>query len=341
MSAVGALVLAWAVIMPGAQPANAVPPRSTVDPTATVDVTFATFNICKVSCDRKQFSWEKRRSRVVRSIAEAAPAVVGVQEATIEYTREGAPQYLDLTFRLEPKGYLLANPDAEDTELGCTRGTHVFYRGDVIEPATIDTPLGRFDQGLESFQARTAAAAWGGIRDRCFAWAYLRHKATGAVFLAVSAHLAVEKNRAGEYARRSSARALAAWAEQQNTALGLTGLPVVLMADLNSHRARQPRGAQYELLRAGYRDSFRAKRRVAHQFTTSNHVGNSSGWPARPVRSGPRPERIDYVMARNAILPLRYEVFVRLRRDGRFTTAFRASDHNMVLGSWRLPVVRW
>ena len=51
--------------------------------------------------------------------------------------------------------------------------------------------------------------------------------------------------------------------------------------------------------------------------------------------------RIDYVMVRNGVMPLRYEVFLRLRRNGTFHPAYRGSDHNMVLGTWRLPVVVW
>lgn len=353
------LCAAAALIAAGAQPAVADPGRaeqSTVrsawvhpaqaadEPgvaATTADIVFASFNICKVSCGRGKFSWEKRRPKVLRTISTAAPEVLGVQEATIEYTRDGAPQYLDLSWRLEDLGYVLANPEAEDTELECTRGTHIFYKAGAVESATITTPLGEFSHGLESLQARTSNSAWGPIRDRCFAWAYLRHVPTGGVFLGVSAHLAVEKNRTGEKVRRSSARALASWAEQQNTALGLVGLPVVVMADLNSHKKRQPRGAQYQLMKSGFRDAYTAPDRVNHRYTTSNHVGRSNGWPAGPIKARRNPERIDYVMARNAIAPIRYEVFVRVRGKGRFVAAYRASDHNMVLATWRLPVAAW
>jgi hypothetical protein len=114
------------------------------------------------------------------------------------------------------------------------------------------------------------------------------------------------------------------------------------MGDLNSFAARQPRGAQWVFEQAGFIDSFRAARRINARYPTANYTPLTRQWdgfPPEPQKYARAASRIDYILGRNGVMPLRYEVFLTLR-NGRFDNRFRGSDHNLVLASLALPVVQ-
>jgi endonuclease/exonuclease/phosphatase family metal-dependent hydrolase len=185
----------------------------------------------------------------------------------------------------------------------------------------------------------TALSEWGGQKwsrsadDRNLVWAVLMDTRTKAPFLAVSMHLPNEKGAAAEKYRRSLARAVPTQLSAVRRDLGAT-VPTVLMGDLNSFTYRQPRGAQWLLGRAGFRDAYTAPKRINADASTVNVTTvRRDAFPARPVLS-PRPARLDYVFLDRG-RPLRYEVHLRLR-NGRFDNRFRGSDHNLVLADARL-----
>ena len=188
-------------------------------------------------------------------------------------------------------------------------------------------------------QEEMSGVDWGGIQDRNLSWAFMRHIATGKVFLMLSLHLPNEKTATGEQARRAVAGNLPAWAAALSSSLGLPDIPVVVGGDLNSYKERQPSGAQAILGDAGYSDGFAAGERVNERYATINKNGviNSrfGGWPAKPYKYNRPGTRIDYVFAKG-VTPVRYELFLRLRGDA-FDERYRASDHNPVVTTWALP----
>ncbi len=127
---------------------------------------------------------------------------------------------------------------------------------------------------------------------------------------------------------------MVAFIKSDLAARGVPGLPVVLAGDLNSYARRQPRGAQFILGRAGFRDAYQARRKVHGDAATVNVTTiHKDPFPDRPFTAAD-PARIDYILVRRG-KPTRYEVFLRLRH-GRFDDRFRGSDHNMVVAGLRL-----
>jgi hypothetical protein len=121
------------------------------------------------------------------------------------------------------------------------------------------------------------------------------------------------------------------------------------MADLNSYAKRQPNGAQQVLVNGGWTDAATAPTKRNVQFSTINYnplLGLSEqGFPTKPYEfrtSKKNPvlnaTRIDYVMAKGAgIVPLDYEVVIRLNPDGTFSPDYQASDHQMVRATLSFP----
>lgn len=283
-------------------------------------ITIATYNVCKRTCGAGPFAWERRRHAAARSISASGAQVVAVQEAagTIDW----------LAARLGPRGYRLAATSTSGCGRGCTQDAFIFYRTDAVEPLGV-----RPGQGSATLSGVTAVP-WAGTYDRAWSWAYLRDRASGAPLLVASVHLPNEKTGQGERLRKAAARGVVRSLAANRQAHGLPGVPTVIAGDLNSFAARQPRGAQRIIARAGYRDAHAAGRKVNARVPTVNVTRiHRDPFPVRPFRFD-RPARIDYVFASHA-RPVRYEVFLRLK-SGRFDNRYRASDHNMVVGTFRL-----
>ncbi len=283
-------------------------------------VTIATYNVCKRTCGSGRYDWRNRRAAAVRSIAASGADVVAVQEA--------AGTVGQLARRLRPRGYLLANSQTSGCGRGCTQDSFVFYRSSVV------APLGA--EGTATLSSVTASA-WAGTFDRGWAWAYFRHVATGARFLVTSVHLPNGKTQAMERLRVASIQGVVASLRDNKAQRALSFIPTVVAGDLNSFSRRQPHGAQWILTQSGFRDAFAAPTRRNAKVPTVNVTGRfRNPFPVRPFRFR-RPARLDYVFFDQGV-PLRYEVFLRLR-GGRFDDRYRASDHNMVLGTVRIPVL--
>ena len=363
----------------GLQPAAA--EHRSSDGLPRITITAATYNVCKVNCSTK-YPWAQRRNAVVRTIAEAAPDVVAVQEAPTLPWR-GTTQWADLTMLLSQAGFQQPS-DRDGCSDGCTRGAHLYFNPTRVRPYSIMRPSGQPEppaqcmvylnnpnlpedmSGREFRDWRTyrcrdflgysatqdvgvgmgsqrelTGIGWGPIQDRNVSWAYLQDIATGGVFLAVSVHLPTEKTAKGEDVRQSVARALPGWIDSLNADRGLTGVPVLIMGDLNSYAARQPRGAQWILGQAGYVDAFEAPDRLNARFGTVNYtprIRKWDGFPPKPFKYAREASRIDYVFATNGVVPLRHEVTLHLV-GGKFDPAYRGSDHNLVRTQLSLPVV--
>jgi endonuclease/exonuclease/phosphatase family metal-dependent hydrolase len=170
--------------------------------------------------------------------------------------------------------------------------------------------------------------------SRQVTWAYLDGGSGIGPFLAVSVHLDPDKSDSGERARTAFGRSLDTWVAGMHAARGLpAATPTVLMGDLNSFDARQPKGVQKILRSAGWKDAWDAPKRKNIDINSVNYSPtNRGGWPAKPIRnpSGVA-SRIDYIFYKGSGLKaLSYEVVVRTDSAGRYVEKFRASDHNVV-----------
>ncbi len=326
------LIAAVTTVAAGALVAPPVHAEPVDPPRASLSV--ATYNVCKVSCMGGRFTWATRRKAIARTVAAADPAVLAVQEAPTLPWR-GTTQWADLTRVLSGRGYRPTST-RDGCSSGCTRGAHLYFDPDRVRLyRTQHRPT-----GMES-QRRLSGAQWGGIQDRNLSWAYLQDIASGAVFLAVSLHLPNEKTTQGEWLRKRTAAGVVAFTRQLNARRGLAGTPVIVMGDLNSYASRQPQGAQQILYDGGFVDAFDADQRTNAHYPTANYTPATRHWngfPPSPFRYSGWASRIDYILASEGVRPRSYEVFLKLRANGRFNNRYRGSDHNLVRAELSLPV---
>jgi endonuclease/exonuclease/phosphatase family metal-dependent hydrolase len=340
---------------PDAPPASGPTAVSAVQ-AATVQgptLVLASFNVCKVDCAAPAPSWDVRRDRVARVLAESGADVVGLQEATNNPTSTAKTQAEDIANLAAPIGFqtpvypLEANecrrPRTSSGQLAgpspCDNTAMLLYRDATVDQVVL--PGGQPSAGIV-LTSTIAPGVDPQSAIRSVAWAYLQGANGTGPFLAVSLHTDSAKTPEAEASRVAIARALDGWAQGWNAARGMAGVPVVLMADLNSYAKRQPNGAQKVLVDSGWTDAATAPTRRNVQFSTINYnplLGVSEqGFPAKPYefrtsRKNPvlNATRIDYVMAKGGgVQALDYEVVIRLNSDGTFAADYQASDHQMV-----------
>lgn len=320
---------------------------------------FASLNVCKTTCDLPAPDWQVRRERVARTILESDADVIGLQEATHYPTAAAKTQYLDLVGLLRPHGFTPAiyTPASDtcrwtaDRPHPCTHTTGLVYRSSAVMQVAM--PDGRASAGTipmsDITPSLTVEAA-----GRKVVWAYLQGVPGSPgdripPFLALVVHASTLKDPASEASRVAFGRALDGWIRAHNDANEMAGVPVVLMADLNSSRRRQPQGVQQVLVDAGWQDAAAAPVLRNTQYSTINvnpllEVGEQ-GFPARPyefrsTRRHPQIDatRIDYIMARGpGVHMLDYEVVIHLRGDGTFDPDYQGSDHQMIRARVELP----
>jgi endonuclease/exonuclease/phosphatase family metal-dependent hydrolase len=347
-----------------AEPAEPVEPVSVAAvQAATVQgpsLVVASFNVCKVACAAPAPSWDVRRDRVARVIAETGADVIGIQEATNNATTTARTQAEDIANLAAPAGYRTPSYPIDANECRRPRDAAGQLAGPspcdntamlLFKDATLDQvalPDGRPSAGIIRTSTITPATDPMSAM-RSVAWAYLQGANGVGPFLAISVHTDSAKTPEAEASRVAIAGALDAWAQDWNAAHGMAGAPVVLMADLNSYAKRQPNGAQQVLVNAGWTDAATAPTQRNVQFSTINYnplLGlTEQGFPAKPYefrtsRKNPvlNATRIDYVMAKGAgIVPLDYEVVIRLNADGTFSSDYQASDHQMVRATLSFP----
>lgn len=321
---------------------------------------FGSFNVCKVSCAAPAPPWDVRRERVARVIAETGADVIGVQEATNNATSTARTQAEDVANIAAPAGYRTPVYPIEANECRrprdsagqlagpspCDNTAMLLYKDATVDQVAL--PGGQPSAGIVLTSTITPAVDPLSAM-RSVAWAYLQGTNGTGPFLAVSLHTDSAKTPEAEASRGAIAAALDAWAQGWNAARGMVGAPVVLMADLNSYAKRQPNGAQQVLVDGGWTDAATAPTKRNVQFSTINYnplLGlNEQGFPVRPYEfrtSKKNPvlnaTRIDYVMAKGGgILPLDYEVVIRLNPDGTFSPDYQASDHQMVRATLSFP----
>lgn len=342
--AVMAVVIAvvGAMTTTGPNPLVGFPPVAAASNPAVITV--ATYNICQPKICQSP-PWQRRSRAIVRNIVASAAEVVAVQEMDQEFR-----SLQHLTARLARHGYAPLDDWAIEGAMDLRRcvqacATHLFYRPDtftVIGASTRATAATvRNDPfiGLKYLSELTPPATWGEVKVQPFAYAFLRHRATGQPVLAVSLHLPSQKHQA-DAAKNVAVRALAGWCATTAANLGLGAVPTLLMGDYNAYRRKHPNGPQRQLETLGYVNAERAVTKVHRRYATINRTPADARWdgfPPRPRIFGLGGPRIDSIMAKGFTSIRRHVVFVRTTRSGRFERRYQGSDHNLVKAKLRLP----
>ena len=321
---------------------------------------FASFNVCKVDCAPPAPPWDVRRDRVARIINETGADVVGIQEATNNPTSTAKTQAEDIAALAASGGFRTPQYPLEANECRrprnaagqlagpspCDNTAQLLFRASTVQQVSL--PGGQPSAGI-LLTSSIAPGVDPASAIRSVAWAYLQGVNGTGPFLAVSLHTDSAKTPEAEASRVAIGSALDDWAAAWNAQHGMTGAPIVLLADLNSYRKRQPQGVQQVLVDEGWLDAATAPQKRNVQFSTINYnplLGvNEQGFPVKPYEfrtSKRKPEldatRIDYVMAKGeGIEPLDYEVVIRLNPDGTFAADYQASDHQMVRATLMFP----
>jgi endonuclease/exonuclease/phosphatase family metal-dependent hydrolase len=310
-------------------------------------LTFGSFNICRTDCAAPAPPWDVRRDRVARVIVESGLDVVGLQEVTFWPTTAAKTQYLDVLNLVAPAGFVAPRMTPQSdacrwTAVGvkaCIHTTGLLFNSATVRQAT--TLSGTPSAGTLPMSGITSGLSPDSA-PRKVTWAYLEGLNGTGPFLAVSVHTSNLKDEGNEASRIAFGAALAGWAQALNDQHGMSGVPVVLLADLNSYRKRQPGGVQQVLVNGGWTDAASAPVTRNVQYSTINVNPllslSEQGFPSKPYvfhtsRVNPVLDatRIDYIMVNGGgAQPLDYEVVIRLNPDGSFIPEYQASDHQMV-----------
>ena len=315
---------------------------------------FASWNVCKVGCAAPAPSWEIRRDRVARVIAESGADVIGLQEATNNPTATAKTQVDDIKGFLAPLGYVAITVDPNSPDNECRRPRDA--NGQLAGPSPCDntamlvyraSSVAEFDTPVGSNAGRVLAnSIVGGMgpdsASRSVEWAYLRGLNGAGPFLAISAHTDSAKNPQSEADRQAFANNLGNWVNAMNSWHGMPATtPAVLMADLNSYAKRQPNGAQKILTNLGWQDAWNAPSKTNIQYSSINYnplLADGSGFPAKPYvfkksRRNPlgQATRIDYIMTLGpGVKAVDYKLVIYVNGNGTFNQDYQGSDHQMI-----------
>ncbi len=334
--------------------ATALPLVTAAPASAAGSLVFASYNVCGAkpgggACASGAAPWEARRDKTQRVIAASGADVLGLQEVTNNPVAGAKTHVEDVARLIAPSGYVPVSIAEGDNECRRPRDSAGQLAGPspcettamlTYRPATVSifpTPIGS-STGRVMLQS-IAGGLDAGSAGRSVEWAYMKGNNGAGPFLAISLHTDSDKGPAAEASRVAVGQALGNWVTTVNATRGMTGTPVILMADLNSYAVRQPNGVQKMLTNGGWIDSFTAKVKKNVQFPTinSNPSNGNNGFPAIPYMARPNKKnpqgyatRIDYIMGFGpGITMVSYEHVMFL--NGRaHNPDYQGSDHQMV-----------
>ena len=273
--AVGVVLVAALGVPERATQVQVIPMTAEVAPIGPTLV-FATLNVCKTDCAPPAPSWDVRRARVARTVVESGIDVVGLQEVTHQPTATAKTQFLDLQALTAPYGFVAPSYTTDSDRCRwtatdphpCTHTTGLLFSTRTVEQVSL--PGGLASAGTVPM-ADIASGLTSDAAPRKVVWAYLRGLNGFGPFLALSVHTSTLKDPANEASRVAFGVALDGWVQALNAAHGMSGVPTVLMADLNSYAKRQPQGVQDVLTRAGWQDAAAAPVRRNIEYSTINY----------------------------------------------------------------------
>jgi endonuclease/exonuclease/phosphatase family metal-dependent hydrolase len=283
--------------------------------------------------------WSERRGAVVATIRQENPDVVGIQEASQGWLRDGSgrpspvSQFEDLRQRLGSP-WRLTNDKRNNCvrhttptrcqykDQGASGGTRIFYNSARVE---------LISSGTKALPSRAD-------NPRYLVWAVLRQRSTGARFFFANSHLEAIKS---AYELRKTQAAVSV---QTIKARNTSRLPVIAVGDWNSSRFARPSNAPYDAyLKAGFSDpignGYRATRPVdpTVERTVGTWLNSFNGFSrqAKGYRRWGIGSYIDYMVT----TPMRvteWKTVARLDGSDRFVGVI-PSDHNMIRMTVYLP----
>jgi len=286
-----------------------------------VPLVVSSFNIKCASCRQgKEASWAKRKPAVVETILSQKPDVIGLQEASQgRLPGRRVAQYQDLVNGLGAPYAVTINHDIGG---GAGVDNRIVYNTNTIEVVkTGVTPLPK-----------------GGKTRRYLAWAVLRHKLTGRVFVFGDTHLEPGKSKKAVRVRQTST------VLSTMKKLAPEGTPAIVVGDFNMFKWMSGGYKPYEMMQnAGFLDplgnAYRSHSAAPSAFV-ENRVRTNYSTYNDYKRNAPRfsydnGTQLDFIFVTKMRVS-EWETVVKVDSSGRFIGTI-PSDHNMVRATVWLP----
>ena len=312
----------------------------------------ATYNVHCANCfagAANELTWYQRRDSVVSTVLAQAPDVIGFQEASQGWLKDGngkplsdLAQFEDLVQRLGSP-YKLTNAHRNNCVKSTTPTKCVYANRGASQGVKIvynSAALQLVSQGsLRLSEINTSD------NERFLAWAILEVKQTGRRFFFADTHLEPTKDASGESSyfnlRVTQTKEILAEVAKRNPAK----LPTFIVGDFNSHKWTLPSNGPYDTLRsAGYVDplgnTYRstslalgatAAQRIRTNFSSYNGFARKA--PSFGYLNG---TYLDYIWTSPGVTVKEWETVVNVDAQGYFVGVI-PSDHNMLRADILLP----
>lgn len=274
-----------------------------------------TYNVIENSADgtyesgNKIAPWSQRVVPIVALIKQAAPSVIGLQEAAgwVSYYK-GPRQVDDVASRLG-SSFIVAHTEVRPGEGTWFRtGVYIIYNS-------------------TAWRAAAAGGHWNIGNTRWAAYQLLQNRSTGATFLFISTHLTAASGSSGDSARETEMKNLIT--DATNYSNGHAHAPVVYAGDFNSHDGHNHAfdGPGIATRAAHIADAFKsAQARSWTQYDSANMY----------MRTPPAAGRsIDHVYAAPRVAIVSWRQYLKLS-NGQFVGVI-PSDHNPIASDLVLP----
>jgi endonuclease/exonuclease/phosphatase family metal-dependent hydrolase len=277
-------------------------------------VSVMSYNLLEITADGRSEGgntvapWSERRVAQANLITGASPDVVAIQEGGSWVGAVKGPRQVDDLVSQLGGAYSLAATEIPPDQ------PHYFRTGCYILYKNADyTPVGAGDH-------------WSLGDSRWAAYQVLQNKTTGAKFLFVAPHLAVDKIGGTDQSREDEAKSMVA----QATAYAATlGVPIVYAGDFNSDpsKGHEFNGPSDYMLSQGIDDSFDAAQTRSHE-----QYNSANGYLTTAPTNG---LRIDYIMAPPGVAVKSWNLLLNLSH-GKFVGVI-PSDHNPIVANLMIP----
>jgi hypothetical protein len=294
----------------------------------------ATYNVCRpATCEDTGGVWKKRKEKLLNTILASNAPLIAMQELD-DYDGNAALMAKDL----QPHGYVKA-PTGSDRCRPVACSNHIFYKPDVFKYL----PQG----GPGSVQAATFTSPDlydQDVKDRPLGYVLLEHIPTGRQVFAISVKFPPQRksdpvvNEKSNKVREAMTKKLPGWMEQHLAEVGADQPVQIILGDVNTFVAKGKKTPQKKWPKMGWLNTEKVskkKKRININVGTVNRSSNSkdkSGFPSKPIYydNVDKAPRIDIIFTKDTAQSTKYEVMLKLRKDGKFQSKYQASDHNLV-----------